>query len=207
MAPREPLPLLFRLLASLPLAWMLWQALRPAGWADPVGQGLRALGLWALVFLLASLAVTPLRQLTGAQMVHPLRRLAGLASFGYASLHLAAYLFLDQGGDWQAIGQDILRHRRIIAGLLCWALLLPLALTSHPRGQRLLGSRRWQSLHRLSYVAAILAVLHYAWLVKADRLWPLIAALILTLLLVYRIISHLREKRRRNTFAPPRIPS
>jgi len=193
---RDPLKFLFRLLAPLPLAWMAWQTLRAGGWADPIAQGLRALGLWALIFLLLCLAVTPVRELCNWQVIHPLRRLAGLAAFGYATAHLAVYLLLDQGGDWQAIGRDILRHRRIAVGLFTWAILLPLALTSHQRVKQWLGVKRWQALHSLTYPAAILAVLHYTWLVKADQLRPLISALILGILLGSRVLLRLRETRR-----------
>jgi sulfoxide reductase heme-binding subunit YedZ len=145
-----------------------------------------ATGQWGLRFLLASLAVTPLRRGFGWSGLAPYRRSFGLIAFSYASLHLLVYLGLDQGLAWDAIWEDVLERRFITMGFAAFCCLLPLALTSTRASIRRLG-RRWVQLHRLAYVAGICAAIHFIWLVKADLLEPLIYALILAGLLGARV--------------------
>ncbi len=173
-------------LGSLPLAWMAWGLARDRLGANPVEALLHLAGRWALVFLLLGLAVTPLRRLAGWSRLIKVRRLLGLFAFFYASLHLLVYLVLDQGLALAFILEDVTERPFITVGAAAFLLLLPLALTSTKGWIRRLGGR-WLALHRLVYPAAGLAVLHFYWKVKADTLWPLVAAGILSALLLARL--------------------
>lgn len=153
---------------------------------DPVAAITHATGDWALRFLLATLAMTPLRRLTGAPWPIRFRRLLGLYAFFYTCLHLSTYLVLDLGGYWSQIFADITKRPYITVGFTAWLLLLPLAITSTRGWIRRLG-RRWGQLHRLVYVAAVLAVLHFLWLVKSDLREPLLYAAVLAVLLGSRL--------------------
>ncbi|NLR76752.1 sulfite oxidase heme-binding subunit YedZ [Leeia aquatica] len=154
--------------------------------ANPIEFILRSTGTWALTFLLCTLAVTPLRQLLQRPELLRIRRLLGLFAFFYACLHLGTYLWLDQGWDWMGMLKDVWKRPFITVGMTAWLLLLPLAATSTRWAMRKLG-RRWQSLHRLAYLAPALGVLHYWWLVKADYRTPLLFGLSLLLLLGWRV--------------------
>ncbi len=155
--------------------------------ANPVEAFTRGLGDWALYLLLITLTITPLRRLAGLIWLMKLRRMLGLFVFFYACLHVTAYLWLDQFFDWAEIGSDILKRPFITVGMLTFVLLVPLAATSTKAMIRRLGGRRWQQLHRLVYLAAMLAVLHFTWMVKADAAQPLTFGLILALLLGLRL--------------------
>ncbi len=170
----------------LPLAWLLADTLYGQLGADPVQQITHRSGDWTLRLLLATLAVTPLRRITGYNPLIGYRRMLGLFAFFYACLHFATYLILDLGGFWSEIGADIIKRPFITVGFLAWLSMLPLALTSTRAMVRRLG-RRWQLLHRLIYATGIFAVLHFLWLVKADHSEPLLYAAILTVLLGARI--------------------
>jgi len=174
------------LLCLAPLGWLLARALLGELGANPIEAIIRYFGDWALRLLLLTLTATPLRLLTGWSGPVRLRRLLGLFTFFYAVLHLLAYLVLDQFFDWAAIWEDIVEHPFITTGMLAWLLLLALALTSNRAAQRRLG-RNWKRLHRLIYPAAILAVVHFTLMVKADLREPLIYAAILMLLLGLRL--------------------
>ena len=142
-------------------------------------------GDWGLRLLLLTLAVTPLRRLTGWGWLLRFRRMLGLFAFFYLSLHLVTYLWLDQFFDWAAILEDVAKRPYITAGFAAFLLLVPLALTSTRGMVRRLGWR-WQTLHRLIYPAAALGVLHFFWLTKADLREPLVYASVLALLLALR---------------------
>ena len=152
---------------------------------DPVARLVHETGAWTLRFLLITLAVTPLRRWFGWHVLVRFRRMLGLYAFFYATLHFAAYLFLDLGAFWAQILTDIVKRPYITVGFTAWLLLIPLAITSTNAMMKRLG-KRWQPLHRLSYLIAILGVLHFAWLVKADLGEPLVYATILGLLLLVR---------------------
>lgn len=182
-------PVVFAL-ALVPLAEL---ALRLAGmglWGslgvNPVESVVRFTGDWALRMLLVALAVTPLRLLTGLAWPMRLRRMLGLFAFFYAALHLAAYVGLDQAFDLGRIWADVVKRTYITIGMAAFVTLLALAATSPKAAVRRLGGRRWQALHRLVYPAAILAVLHYALMVKADLSQPILHGLILAGLLAAR---------------------
>jgi sulfoxide reductase heme-binding subunit YedZ len=154
--------------------------------ADPVKVILHTCGRWTLNFLMITLCMTPLRDLTHSVLWLRYRRMFGLFAFFYVLLHFSVYLFLDQGGKVGALWQDIVKRPYITIGMLGLLLLIPLAATSTAEAQRRLR-RRWTQLHRLIYVIAILGVWHFWWQVKKDIREPLLYACGLTVLLGYRL--------------------
>jgi len=192
----------------LPLAWLIGGfcadvlLINPFGLPDevlganPIETIIRDLGDWALRFILITLTVTPLRKLTGANWLLRLRRMLGLFAFFYALLHFNIYLGLDQSYDWSEIAKDILKRPFITIGMLAFALMIPLAVTSNAAMIRALGGKAWQKLHQLIYVLAICAVLHYWWLVKLDITQPAIYAGLLFVLLAIRLWWKRSEKLR-----------
>ena len=173
--------------------------------ANPIKDITEATGDWTLRFLLLTIAVTPIRRVTGWHGAIRYRRMLGLFAFFYALLHLATYVWLDQFFDWGAMLRDIGKRRFITAGLTAFLCLLPLALTSTKGMVRRLGGKRWQRLHRLVYAAAAAGVIHYYWLVKADVRRPLLYALAAAILLGARVVWRLAAARRRA--APGAAPS
>jgi len=163
--------------------------------ADPVHEMLHTCGNWALKFLLLTLAMTPLRDLTHWVFWLRLRRMLGLFAFFYVILHFTVYIVLDQSGSLGAVWQDIVKRPYITIGLLALLLLIPLAATSTASMQRRL-KRRWTQLHRLIYAIAVLGVWHYWWGVKKDIREPLAFACILAVLLGYRGYLRYRAKSR-----------
>ena len=151
------------------------------------------LGLWAIRFLMLALAITPLRQLTGWNVLVRFRRMLGLYAFAYASLHLSAYLGLDLRGYWTQIFEDIAKRPYITVGFIAWLLLVPLAITSTTGWIKRLG-RNWARLHMLVYAVAVLAVLHFWWLVKSDIREPALYAGIAALLLGWRLWKRWRVR-------------
>jgi len=162
---------------------------------DPVAKLLHSCGKTALNLLLITLLVTPVRQLTGYTHVVRLRRMLGLFAFFYAAMHFVIYIVLDRGMDWHSIVTDIAKRPYITIGFTALLILIPLAVTSTNKMMRRLG-RRWQKLHRLIYVAAILGVWHYYWQVKRDVRLPVLYAFMLALLLGYRAVRQWQVKRR-----------
>jgi methionine sulfoxide reductase heme-binding subunit len=158
-------------------------------------------GRWTLKFLLASLAITPIRRLTGWNIVIQFRRMLGLFAFFYAVLHFAAYWAFDLSFAFDTMVTDVLKRPFIAFGFAALLLPLPLAVTSTKGWIRRLG-KRWTQLHRLVYVAAILAVLHFAWKVKVFTGDPVIYAAILTLLLAFRVFRALRTRGRTGSLEP-----
>lgn len=188
-------PLVF-LLCLLPAAWLVAGI---AGWppaslgANPVEKIQDTLGIWGLRLLLVTLTVTPLRELAGWPRVLAFRRMLGLFAFFYLAMHFLFYLFVDQALDWQQLLADVVKRPYITAGFTALLLLVPLALTSTQRAMRRLG-RRWQKLHRLIYLAAILGCVHFWWQVKADIREPLVYVAITAVLLGWRLQRHLRRR-------------
>lgn len=163
------------------------QALGP----DPVAQIEHRTGDWALRFLLITLAITPLRRITGRAQLIRYRRMLGLFAFFYATLHVAAYVFVDLGLEyWSEILREIAKRPYITVGFAGWVLLIPLAVTSTKGMMRRLG-RRWGLLHRAVYAIGVLAVLHYLWQVKWGNtiavVQPVVYAAILVVLLAFRV--------------------
>lgn len=153
---------------------------------NPIEEVLHETGIWALRWLVLSLAITPARRLTGWNGLIRFRRMVGLFAFFYAALHVAGYVVLDLFFDWTAILEDLAKRPYITAGFASFVTMLPLAVTSTAGWVRRLGGRAWQRLHRLAYASAVAAVVHYWWLVKADTSRPMRYAAILAVLLGVR---------------------
>jgi methionine sulfoxide reductase heme-binding subunit len=162
--------------------------------ADPVVFMLHTCGKWTLNFLMITLCMTPLKDLTHSVLWLRFRRMFGLFAFFYVLLHLLVYLVLDQEGNFGALWQDIVKRPYITIGMLGLVLLVPLAVTSTAKSQRRLG-RRWTRLHRLVYVVALLGVWHFWWQVKKDIREPLIYACGLAVLLGWRVWKERRAFR------------
>ena len=189
-------PLVF-VLCLLPLAWLVWGAATDQLGANPAEALIRGLGDWTLRFLCLALAVTPLRLHTRTPQLARYRRMLGLFVFFYACLHLLAYGWLDMGLQVADIGRDILKRPFILVGFACWLLLLPLALTSTNRAVRALGGRAWQTLQRLVYLVAGLALLHFFWMRSGKNDYAEVAlyAAIIGVLLLERLFRYLKPKR------------
>ena len=181
-------------LALLPLARLVAAFFLDRLGANPIELITRSTGTWTLTFLLITLAITPLRQLTGWHWLLRLRRMLGLFVFFYVCLHFSTFIWFDQFFDWPAIWKDILKRRFIWIGFGAFLLLIPLAATSTNAAVRRLGAPGWQRLHRLVYVIAICGVVHYWWLVKKDLTQPVIYACVLTALLGYRVAMAWRKR-------------
>jgi methionine sulfoxide reductase heme-binding subunit len=179
----------------LPAVWYFYLGITDQLGADPQNTLERLLGLWALRFLILSLAVTPLRRLGGPNLIR-YRRAAGLLAFYYAALHLTVYMVLDQGLDLAAIWADIVKRPYITVGMFAFTILVPLAVTSNNAIIRRLGGGAWQRLHRLVYVAAAAAAIHFVMVVKAWPPEPLIYAAIVAALLLYRLWLYMQKKLR-----------
>jgi methionine sulfoxide reductase heme-binding subunit len=179
----------------LPAVWYFHLGITDQLGADPQNTLERALGLWALRFLILALAITPLRRLGGPNLIR-YRRALGLLGFYYAALHLSVYLLLDQGLDFAAIWADIVKRPYITVGMLAFTILVPLAVTSNTAMIRRLGGAAWQRLHRLVYVATAAAAVHFVMLVKAWPPEPLIYAGIVALLLLFRLALFAQRKLR-----------
>ena len=189
-------------LGLLPLVWLTFAVLTGRTSPNPAEDIILTTGIWSLRFLLASLAITPLRRLTGWNVLIQYRRMLGLFAFFYASVHLAGYLAFDRFFAFDEVLADLAKRPFITAGMVAFALMVPLAITSTRGWIRSLG-RRWQLLHRLVYVSAIAAVIHYLWKVKADSTLPLRYALLLAVLLGLRL-WWLRRRLPRPAAAPAR---
>jgi sulfoxide reductase heme-binding subunit YedZ len=172
--------------ALLPFIVLLADAFSDGLGADPVKAITHRTGWWTLALLMVTLAVTPLRRLTGWNRAVQYRRMLGLFAFFYATLHLLTYVVLDQTLDLSYVGEDIAKRPYITVGFTAWVLLVPLAVTSTKGWIRRLG-KRWTRLHRLVYLVAMLGVVHYYWLVKRDVREPLIFAGVLAALLLLRL--------------------
>ena len=180
----QPLVWLFIL---LPLAWLGWELYADRARGDLVKEIEIRTGTWAIRFLAASLAVTPMRALTGWGWLVRYRRTLGLAAFLYATIHFGVYLGLDIELDLAEMGKSIVERPYITVGFTAWLLLIPLALTSTKGSIRRLGGARWNRLHRLVYVVAVLATTHYLWAVKKDTFWPIVYFAVFAALLGWRI--------------------
>jgi sulfoxide reductase heme-binding subunit YedZ len=180
--------------ALLPFIVLLADAFSDGLGADPVKAITHRTGWWTLALLMVTLAVTPMRRLTGWNRAVQYRRMLGLFAFFYATLHLLTYVVLDQTLDLSYVGEDIAKRPYITVGFTAWLLLVPLAITSTQAAIRRLG-RNWARLHRLVYAVGVLAVLHFWWLVKSDVREPALYAAILAALLGWRLVKNLRDRR------------
>lgn len=196
----------------LPFVLLVWGYMG-GRWIDPVAEITSRTGSAALIMLIASLAVTPIGIVFGWRKITPARKPLGLYAFFYASLHLLNFIGMDYGFSLQAFLDDaLLQKRYMIVGFSAFFLLLPLAITSTKGWMKRLG-RNWKRLHKLAYVAGILAVLHFFWLVKIDIREPLLYGAGLAILLVIRIptvrqfFSRLHLKPARKSAAATRKPA
>jgi sulfoxide reductase heme-binding subunit YedZ len=199
----RPLKVAIFLLCLGPLLNLVWKALHdiPAtssipfiargvdSWslgANPIEVITRSTGKWTLVFLLVTLSVTPARKLLNQPWLIRLRRMLGLFAFFYGCLHFTTYIWLDKFFDVHEMLVDIGKRRFITVGFTAFVLMIPLAITSTTGWIRRLGGQRWHRLHKLIYVSAVLGVIHFLWLVKADLRRPIYFGTVLALLLLYR---------------------
>jgi sulfoxide reductase heme-binding subunit YedZ len=180
--------------ALAPLATLATRAAAGTLGADPIAECLNQLGLAALIFLVASLACTPLKTITGWTWPIRIRRELGLFAFFYALLHVSAYSGLDQSFHVRAIFADVVKRKFIFFGFAAFVLLVPLAATSTRAAVRRLGFARWKRIHRLAYVAASLGALHFIWRVKRDVREPLLYAIVLAALLLVRVVGYARTR-------------
>lgn len=181
--------------AWYPLARMVFFGLTDRLGANPIEFITRSTGLWTLVFLCITLAVTPLRRLTGMSALVRFRRMLGLYAFFYATLHFTTYLWFDKWFDVAAIVKDIGKRPFIMVGFAAFVLLIALAVTSPRAMVRKLG-RRWQTLHRAIYAVGVLAILHFWWMRagKHDLVWPKTYGAIMVVLLGWRLVLWMRGR-------------
>ncbi len=177
-----------------PLAWLAWAGFAGRLGANPISEVTKETGTWTLRFVVLTLAITPVRKLTGWNLLVRYRRMLGLFAFFYGSLHFLTYVWLDQFFDAASITKDVVKRPFITVGFAAFLLMLPLALTSTTGWIRRLGGKRWQRLHRLIYVTAMLGVVHYWWLVKADIARPLTYGAIVATLLAARVALRVTPK-------------
>ena len=174
--------------ALVPLAELIHGGLVGGLGANPIEFVTRATGTWTFNFLLITLTVTPLRQISGWNWLLRLRRMLGLFCFFYACLHFSTFVWFDHFFDWTAIAKDVVKRPFVTVGFAAFVLLLPLALTSNAWAIRRLGGKRWRGLHRTIYGIGVVACIHYFWLVKPVALmYPLSYALLFALLMAWRV--------------------
>jgi methionine sulfoxide reductase heme-binding subunit len=186
-----------------PLAWLTYAAFMDALGANPIAEITNETGVWTLRFVAITLLVTPLRKVTRWNVLVKYRRMFGLFAFFYGCLHFTTYIWLDQFFDWGGIVKDVAKRPFITVGFTAFVLMIPLALTSTAGWIRRLGGKRWNLLHRLIYVTAVLGVIHYLWLVKADTIRPIRYGVVIGVLLVARAAF---AWRRRLTATASRAP-
>jgi sulfoxide reductase heme-binding subunit YedZ len=196
------LKVLVFLLCLGPLSVLTWKAFHALLGANPVDVITRSTGKWTLTFLLLTLSVTPLRRLLRMPWLVRFRRMLGLYAFFYGSLHLMTYVWLDQFFDVHGMLHDIAKRKFITAGMTAFALMVPLAFTSTSGWIRRMGGKRWQKLHRLIYLSASAGVIHFLWLVKADKSRPVAYGSVLAVLLLFRVGVWLLNRSRTQRVSP-----
>lgn len=190
------------LLACLtPLAWIsraLWLEYQgmPSGLsANPIKDVTEFTGIWTLRFLMITLAITPVRRITGWSSLIRVRRMLGLFTFFHAFVHWMTYIWLDQFFMWDEIVKDIIKRPMITSGMAAFVFMIPLAITSTKKWIGRLGGKRWQMLHRLIYLSGVAGVLHYYFFVKSDIQDPVAYGILLTFLLAVRGWFAIRARR------------
>ncbi len=197
------LKILLFLAALGPLVRLLWKGAQGTLGANPIEFITRSTGEWILVFLMVTLAITPLRKLTGIPELIRFRRMLGLFAFFYGCLHLMTYVWLDQNFNFAGMVPDVYKRPFITAGFTGFMLMLPLALTSTRGWIRRLGGKRWQALHRLIYLSALAGVIHFLWLVKRVTIRPQTYAVIFAVLMSARLLLWLLPALRTRVTRPP----
>jgi sulfoxide reductase heme-binding subunit YedZ len=179
--------------ALIPLGRLVWKYLHDGLGANPIEVITHSTGDWTLILILTTLCITPIRRITRQYWLIGVRRMVGLFAFFYGTLHFLTYIWLDKFFDVHEMSKDIVKRPFITVGFTAFVLMIPLALTSTAWSIRRLGGKNWQRLHRLIYLTGILGVVHYLWLVKADRRKPIEYGFLLSVLLLYRVGVWLSE--------------
>ena len=174
------------LLGLAPAVWLVWRGFTDRLGANAIEEVLHRLGDTSLISLLVALSITPVRRLTGWNILAPLRRPIGLFAFFYLTMHFLWYAVIDEGLALEFIIEDVIERPYILAGFTGWLLLIPLAITSTKGWIRRL-KKNWQRLHRLVYLSTGLGLLHFYWQVKADTYWPIVAIAVMVVLMLLRI--------------------
>jgi len=188
-------PVVF-LACLVPMGLLVRKGIESRLGANPIEVITHSTGDWTLIFLCITLAITPVRRALGLPWLIRYRRMTGLFAFFHGSLHFLTYVWLDKFFDWHGIVKDVAKRPFITAGFTAFVLLIPLAATSTAGMIRRLGGRRWQMLHRLVYASAVVGVIHYLWLVKADKHLPLRYAAIVAFLLACRVAIYFVDRSR-----------
>jgi methionine sulfoxide reductase heme-binding subunit len=183
------------LLCLAPLANLLWKGFHRDLSANPIEYIRNSTGFWTLTFLCITLTVTPLRRLLRRNDLIRFRRMFGLFAFFYGVLHFVTYIWFEQSFDFSAMLEDVYQRPFITMGFIAFVLMIPLALTSTSGMVRRLGGRRWQMLHRLIYVSAIAGAIHFYWKVKSDVTVPVRFAVVVAVLLGYRLVAYAMKRR------------
>jgi methionine sulfoxide reductase heme-binding subunit len=187
-----------------PFGWLAWRGSHNDLTSDPVAYVTHFTGDWTLRFLVITLAITPLRKILHLPQLIRFRRMLGLFACFYVCLHFTTWIWPDHSFDVSEMWKDVLKRPFITVGFTAFVLLIPLAITSTAGWIRRLGGKRWQTLHRLIYVIAVLGVIHYDWLVKSDVRMPLFYGFLVAILLAWRLGSWLIGRGRKANHAPAR---
>jgi sulfoxide reductase heme-binding subunit YedZ len=179
---------------AVPLVLLCWDEQHHQLGANPQNFAILTTGMMTLIFLTLTMAVTPLRKITGWGWLIQLRRMVGLYAFFYACLHFMLFFSLDRGFSISSTLTEMVKRKYLIIGSIGLIVMIPLAITSTNAMIKRLGGKRWRALHRLAYVAAIAGVIHFYMQVKADVRLPLMFATVLTVLLGYRVMEYLKSK-------------
>lgn len=180
---------------AVPLALLGWDAWHHQLGANPPNFAILTTGMMTLVFLVLTMAVTPLRKVTGWNWLIQFRRMLGLYAFFYACVHFSLFFSLDRGFSVSSTLTEMVKRKYLIVGSTALIVMIPLAITSTNGMIKRLGGKRWRALHRLAYVAAICGVIHYYMQVKADVRLPLVFAAVLAVLLGYRLLNYWRQRK------------
>jgi len=190
--------------ALVPLLLLLWDLYHKRVGPNPLQFATTTTGMLTLIFLSLTVAITPLRKIFGINSLVKLRRMLGLFAFFYGALHLLTYIWFDRLFNLISVGQDVVRRPFILAGMVAFVLMVPLAITSTNKMVKRIGGKRWAKLHRLVYLSAIAAVIHFWMLVKSDIRLPLTFAFILLFLLGYRLLTRYVPAQQPNSSLFPR---
>ncbi len=190
--------------ALVPLVLLFWDVYHKRVGPNPLQFATTTTGMLTLIFLSLTVAITPLRKIFGVNSLVKLRRMVGLFAFFYGSLHLLTYIWFDRLFNFISVGQDVLRRPFILAGMIAFLLMVPLAITSTNKMVKRLGGKRWANLHRLVYLSAIAGVVHFWMLVKSDTRLPLTFGFIVLFLLGYRLLAKYMPAQQPNSSLFPR---
>jgi len=190
--------------ALVPLVLLFWDLYHKRVGPNPLQFATTTTGMLTLIFLSLTVAITPLRKIFAINSLVKLRRMLGLFAFFYGTLHLLTYVWFDRLFNLISVGQDVVRRPFILAGMIAFVLMVPLAITSTNKMVKRLGGKRWAKLHRLVYLSAIAAVVHFWMLVKSDTRLPLTFAFIVLFLLGYRLLTKYWPAQQPNSSLFPR---